>query len=288
MAAFRIGAMLRVFALQLSLLSISGAVLAQTEKPQYGGTLEIGTVYVTISALSWDLADWSWKQNHDAGQVYEQIFAGNLAKAKRNGGKYAFIADGWLPSDAVRGELAESWQWKDKLRLEIKLRQGVMFPEKRGVMPSRELTAADVVYSYTRFDKSPKKIATWFDHVEKVEAIDKYTVVFIFKEFNAEWDYRFGWGTYSGIMPKEVVDAGAGNWKNVNGTADLEAEAKRARTTVTGEVPSALNPPAGCRFHTRCPMAMAICKTLDPVLTDVGAGRAVSCHLHVRAAEAQV
>jgi oligopeptide transport system ATP-binding protein len=68
-------------------------------------------------------------------------------------------------------------------------------------------------------------------------------------------------------------------------SADLEAEAKRTRTTVTGEVPSALNPPSGCRFHTRCPMAMAICKTLDPVLTDVGAGRAVSCHLHVRAAE---
>jgi peptide/nickel transport system substrate-binding protein len=189
------------------------------DKPQYGGTLEIGTVYVTISALSWDLADWSWKQNHDAGQVYEQLFAGNLAKAKRNGGKYPFIADGWLPSDAIRGELAESWQWKEKpLRLEVKLRKGVMFPDKPGVMPSRELTSADVVFSYTRLDKSPKKIPTWFDHIEKVDATDKYTVLFSFKEFNAEWDYRFGWGTYSGIMPKEVADAGAANWKNVNGT----------------------------------------------------------------------
>ena len=45
-----------------------------------------------------------------------------------------------------------------------------------------------------------------------------HTVVFEFKEFNAEWDYRFGWGYYSGVMPKEVADAGAGNWKNANGT----------------------------------------------------------------------
>jgi oligopeptide transport system ATP-binding protein len=69
--------------------------------------------------------------------------------------------------------------------------------------------------------------------------------------------------------------------------ADPEAEAKRSRTTVAGEVPSALNPPSGCRFHTRCPAAMDVCKKLDPLLTDVGGGRAVACHLHVRPSEPQ-
>jgi peptide/nickel transport system substrate-binding protein len=93
-----------------------------------------------------------------------------------------------------------------------------MFPEKPGIMASRELVADDVVFSYTRLDKSPKKIATYFDHVEKVEATDKHTVVFSLKSYNAEWDYRFGWGYYSGIYPKEVADAGANNWKNLNGT----------------------------------------------------------------------
>ncbi len=93
-----------------------------------------------------------------------------------------------------------------------------MFPEKPGVMASRELTADDVIFSYTRLSTSPKKIATYFDHVEKVYASDKHTVVFQFKEYNAEWDYRFGWGYYSGVMPKEVADAGAANWKNANGT----------------------------------------------------------------------
>ena len=193
---------------------------AQSEQPpKPGGTLEIGTVYVTLSALSWDNADWNWKHNHDTGNVYEQLFAADLSKSKRLGGKHPFYADAWLPSDAIRGELAESWEWKkDPLRMEVKLRKGIMFPEKPGVMASREFVADDVVFTFNRLDKSPKKIAGYFDHLEKVEATDKHTVVFTFKNYNAEWDYRFGWGYYSGIIPKEVADAGAGNWKNVNGT----------------------------------------------------------------------
>ena len=209
-----------ISAMVLALAVVLGASTARADiKPQYGGTLEVGTVYVTLSALSWDLADWNWKQNHDTGQFYEQLFAADLSKSKRNGGKHPFYADAWLPSDAIRGELAESWEWKDNpLRIEIKLRKGIMFPEKPGVMASRELTADDVIFSYTRLSTSPKKIATYFDHVEKVYASDKHTVVFQFKEYNAEWDYRFGWGYYSGVMPKEVADAGAANWKNANGT----------------------------------------------------------------------
>ena len=62
------------------------------------------------------------------------------------------------------------------LRVEVKLRKGVMFPDKPGVMKARELVADDVVFSFYRLDKSPKKIPAYFDHVEKVEATDKYTV----------------------------------------------------------------------------------------------------------------
>ena len=81
-------------------------------------------------------------------------------RATSNGGKHPFYADAWLPSDAIRGELAESWEWKENpLRVEIKLRKGIMFPEKPGVMASRELVADDVVFSYNRLANSPKKIA---------------------------------------------------------------------------------------------------------------------------------
>ena len=64
--------------------------------------------------------------------------------------------------------------------------------------------------------------------------------------------------------------------------ADPEIEATRPRLIVTGEVPSALRPPPGCRFHPRCPMAMDICKQIDPPLVDLGAGRAAACHLLAR------
>src|SRR5262245_47209328 len=213
------GVLLAAGLFSVSLLPGSGAALADSDAPKYGGALEIVTVYPTLAALSWDLADWNWKQNHDTGQVYEQLFAADLSKSVRNGGPHPFYADAWLPSDAIRGELAESWEWKnDPLRIEIKLRKGVMFPEKPGVMATRELVADDVVFSFTRLATSPKKIATYFDHIDKVYAADKHTVVFQFNAYNAEWDYRFGWGYYSAIVPKEVADAGAGNWKNLNGT----------------------------------------------------------------------
>jgi peptide/nickel transport system substrate-binding protein len=99
-----------------------------------------------------------------------------------------------------------------------------MFPAKAGVMESRELTADDVVFSYDRLNKSPKKIPGYFDHVDRVEANGKHAVTFYMKGYNAEWDYRFGWGYYSGIVPKEVIAAGPSQWKNVNGTGPFQLQ----------------------------------------------------------------
>jgi oligopeptide/dipeptide ABC transporter ATP-binding protein len=49
------------------------------------------------------------------------------------------------------------------------------------------------------------------------------------------------------------------------------------RPTLTGEIPSPMNLPTGCRFHTRCPFAKPLCRSEDPVLADHG-GRSVACH----------
>ena len=62
--------------------------------------------------------------------------------------------------------------------------------------------------------------------------------------------------------------------------ADPELEARRPRAIVSGEVPSALNPPSGCHFHPRCPQAMDQCRRIDPALLDLGEGRSVACHLY--------
>ncbi|MER2030159.1 MAG: ABC transporter ATP-binding protein [Solibacillus sp.] len=52
------------------------------------------------------------------------------------------------------------------------------------------------------------------------------------------------------------------------------------RIILSGEVPSPSNPPTGCKFHTRCPFAMDICKKEKPELSDITEGHAVSCHLY--------
>lgn len=203
----------------LALASAAGAAMAQAEAPKYGGTLNFASGSSGVATLSWDLADWqATLQTRDTGQFYEQLFAVDLSKAKSRGGKYPFTISGWQPTDAVRGELAESWSWPTPLTLEVKLRQGVKFPAKKGVMEERELVADDIVYNFNRMNTSPKRTQGYYDHIDKVEATGKHTLVFNFNKYIADWDYRFGNGFFSGIVPKEVVAAGAGNWKNVNGT----------------------------------------------------------------------
>ena len=78
-------------ALAFGSAALVGTALAQTEKPQYGGTLNIGMVYFTLSPLSWDPADWAWKFGQDTGLVYEQLMVGDLSKSIRKGGKHAFV-----------------------------------------------------------------------------------------------------------------------------------------------------------------------------------------------------
>ena len=59
---------------------------------------------------------------------------------------------------------------------------------------------------------------------------------------------------------------------------DLAAQGSAKRIVLTGDVPSPVNPPSGCRFHTRCPIAQERCKVERPALTDCGPGRRVACH----------
>jgi oligopeptide transport system ATP-binding protein len=53
---------------------------------------------------------------------------------------------------------------------------------------------------------------------------------------------------------------------------------KKQRILLPGDVPSPINPPSGCRFHTRCLYAKADCKTAEPALQDIGGGHYVACH----------
>jgi peptide/nickel transport system ATP-binding protein len=61
---------------------------------------------------------------------------------------------------------------------------------------------------------------------------------------------------------------------------------RAAAAGLKGDVPSPLAPPAGCRFHTRCPLATALCSATKPDFADVGGGRFVACHYWQQAAAA--
>jgi oligopeptide/dipeptide ABC transporter ATP-binding protein len=60
---------------------------------------------------------------------------------------------------------------------------------------------------------------------------------------------------------------------------DPAVEARRRRIILTGDVPNPADPPPGCTFHTRCPVAIDRCRTQPPTLKEVSHGHSVSCLL---------
>ncbi|MGQ3026914.1 MAG: ABC transporter ATP-binding protein [Ferrovibrionaceae bacterium] len=54
---------------------------------------------------------------------------------------------------------------------------------------------------------------------------------------------------------------------------------RRGRAALAGDLPSPIDPPRGCRFHTRCPLAFDRCRVDEPALRAVGSGRLAACHL---------
>jgi len=58
---------------------------------------------------------------------------------------------------------------------------------------------------------------------------------------------------------------------------DPKVEKRRKRIILEGDVPSPLNPPSGCHFHTRCPIAIEKCKVEEPPFVDYGGGHFAAC-----------
>ncbi len=66
----------------------------------------------------------------------------------------------------------------------------------------------------------------------------------------------------------------------------IDPARRRAPVVLTGDVPSPAHPPAGCRFHPRCPAAEDVCRNTAPDLAEAAPGRLVRCHFAFSAVDA--
>jgi oligopeptide transport system ATP-binding protein len=69
---------------------------------------------------------------------------------------------------------------------------------------------------------------------------------------------------------------------------DPRRNAARERLVLEGDVPSPIDPPSGCSFHTRCPWSTDMCTTDEPVLTEHDGGHFAACHHPRNVAAAQL
>jgi hypothetical protein len=82
---------------------------ASVKQPQYGGTV---TFARALNPISWDNSEWQWKHANDTGFYMEHLLMGDLQKGPRGTKEFAFHSQSWIPPEATRGELLESWEVK--------------------------------------------------------------------------------------------------------------------------------------------------------------------------------
>ncbi|GAI38768.1 unnamed protein product, partial [marine sediment metagenome] len=163
-------------------------------------------------------ADINWQHNDIANSYAETLLVGDLQKGPRGTNEWAFQAQAFVPPHIQKGQLVESWEFTDPKTLTFKVRQGVYWQDKPGVMDARELTADDLVYHFTRQLEAPKEYL-FKPFVDHFSAPDKYTFVAHLKGFHANWAYRMGWGYFCLVASTpESVEAGPADWRNAVGT----------------------------------------------------------------------
>lgn len=170
--------------------------------------------------MSIDPADAIVEANFWMSAYSEKLLSADLSRGQRGTKEFTYDTVCTTADESVSGQLCESWEiLQDPIRVVFKIRKGVMFQAKSGVMQAREMTANDVKFCFDRLMGSDSKIPkSRFVFVDSITTPDKYTVVFTFKSFASDWAYIIGYGSYDNIYPQELVTAGIKNWKNACGT----------------------------------------------------------------------
>ena len=189
--------------------------------PEYGGTL---TYPYQLTSDTTDVRDAHYAVLLISG-VNETLASGNWALAREE----VDFRSNYVSLPAYTGGLTESWSQPDPVTYIVKVRQGVRWHDKAPVN-GRELTAADVAYTYQRnlvlgdFTERPARTWVLFNLPwESIEATDTYTVVFKLKEpaVGAMREIFDDMPMY--ILPPEVIEqyGNYADWRNMVGTGPV-------------------------------------------------------------------
>ncbi|MBA7542745.1 hypothetical protein ES705_35069 [subsurface metagenome] len=153
----------------------------------------------------------------------ESLLTGDVLKyGPRGTNEYAFVLTEVVPDQFMRGQLAESWEvTTDPLGVRFNIRKGVMWQANPHIgFEPRELTAYDCAIALNRFKASSDVSEVWISYMpeEPFEALDRYTLQVHFDEFFAGWTNTFGCSFFPSIYPPEMIEAGAGDYRNHIGT----------------------------------------------------------------------
>lgn len=208
----------RIMGVVLSCLIVAALALTASQlsaagkkAPQYGGTI---TRQIIAGPISWDIGRANWSASYWAGTHLEKLLEGNIEQMRAKG----LFMSRYHPYSSVRGQLAESWEWRDPTHIIFKIRKGIYWQNKPPVN-GRELDAEDVVTSLKRTWEVPRFKKGYWAWMDKIEAIDKYTVEITTNRFDVQWWFYPGEGWYNEIYPRELVEQDLLNqWKFANGT----------------------------------------------------------------------
>jgi peptide/nickel transport system substrate-binding protein len=188
-----------------------------SDQPMYGGTMNL---------LSGDVTSWDPLYNAGPNEVvksfyFEKLQMGDWSKTD----VWSFRGANTAPLEYAKGCLAESWEMNDPLTYTFHLRQGVHWQERLPVN-GREVTAADVKYSYDRMlgigsgFTSPNPYGSFpaFNCLGSITTEGKYTVVFHLKTPSPMFLENHGAQGNIWVIPQEIVAAGPTDWHNAVGS----------------------------------------------------------------------
>lgn len=181
-----------------------------SSKPIYGGTFSVA------AASEPTHADPFFYENVVASYIHEELAHGDWARAGIGPDKHQWMGV-YYPSEFCTGMLAESWETPDVNTLIFHIRKGIRWQNLPPVN-GRELTADDIVYSFSRWyglgngftTKSPWWANAQYQNTTSITALDKYTVEFKHKPSVMYLSEFLGPGVGDEIVAREAVDQAGG------------------------------------------------------------------------------